>query len=175
MSTDNTEKAQFGSISIGGNVGGNVDVKQAGGDIVGGDKVTTTTTTMTYGFKQEADKATFVQQLEDLRVLLREMKAGIEGAEGLDADQKDEAAMAVLQLVNDLKTVKDEAHATPAGKEAPKDKKVAVADRLDKTNAFLEKLKKLGETSAAIGQKVGPLLVKALPLLASARHLFGLP
>jgi formylmethanofuran dehydrogenase subunit C len=33
-----TEKAQFGSINIGGNVGGNVDIKQAGGDIVGGDQ-----------------------------------------------------------------------------------------------------------------------------------------
>jgi hypothetical protein len=42
MSTDNnTGKAQFGSISIGGNVGGNVTVQQVGEDVVGGNKVIT--------------------------------------------------------------------------------------------------------------------------------------
>ncbi len=46
-----------------GNVGGNVSI-EACGDIVAGDK--TTTTTITTGFKQEEDKQAFLQKIEEL-------------------------------------------------------------------------------------------------------------
>ena len=74
-----------------------------------------------------------------------------------------------------LKKVKEEAEETPAGEEAPKDKAKLVGKYLDKTTTLMEKLKKMGEATAALAEKVAPAVVKALPLLASARHLFGLP
>jgi hypothetical protein len=83
--------------------------------------------------------------------------------------------MEVLQQVKDLKEVREEAEKTPVGEEAPEEKKKSIEERLEKTNVVLEKLKKIGETSVAIGEKLGPILVKALPLIAGARHLFGLP
>ena len=173
---------QFGSLSF-GNIGGNAMVVQAGadiqGDVVAGDKVvretTTTTTTITYGFKQEADKTEFLQQIEALRATLREIRNAIGSLDGLDEDQKDELTTAVSQQVNDLKAVKEEAEKTPAGKEAPKEKADIVGKYLDKTTTLMEKLKKMGDATAAAAEKIIPAVVKALPLLASIRRLFGLP
>jgi len=159
-----------------GNVGGNVDM-DAGGDIVGGDKTTTTTTTttITQGFKQEEDKTEFVRQIDELRTMMRAIKSAIDGVEDLDEDQKDDLTMDVLQQVKDLKKVKEEAEDTPVGEEAPKEKAKLVGEYLDKTTTLMEKLKKMGEATAALAEKVAPAVIKALPLLASARHLFGLP
>jgi len=55
-----------------GNVGRDVTMK-AGGDIVGGNKETTTTTIQT-GFKSEEQKQEFQKQLDALREALREIK-----------------------------------------------------------------------------------------------------
>ena len=80
-----------------GNVGGNVSI-EACGDIVAGDK-TTTTTTITMGFKQEEDKQAFLQKIEELRKELRQVKSEIEEVEGIDEDEKDAIIMAVMQQV----------------------------------------------------------------------------
>jgi hypothetical protein len=173
---------QSGGVSI-GSVGGNAQVTQVEGnmtgDIVGRDKIvretTTTTTTMIYGFKQESDKAEFLRQIEELRAALQEIKSAIEATEELDEDQKDDLAIDVMQQVKDLKTVKAEAEATPPGKEAPKEKVNTVEKYLDNTATLMEKLKKMGEATAAASQLILPAVVKALPFLAKVRHLFGLP
>jgi hypothetical protein len=57
-----------------GSVGGNFSIS-AGGDVVAGDKVTTSsTTTITNGFQQEEDKQQFTQKLEELRTAFREIQ-----------------------------------------------------------------------------------------------------
>jgi TolA-binding protein len=161
-----------------GNVGGDVDM-DAGGDIVAGDKTTTTTTTttttITYGFKQEEDKAEFLKQIDELRTMMRQIRSEIDDLEGVDDDEKDDLVMEIGQQVKDLKTVKEEAEETTAGEEAPKEKAKLVGEYLDKTTTIMEKLKKMGEATAAATEKLAPYVVKALPLLASVRHLFGLP
>jgi hypothetical protein len=58
-----------GGIHIGS--AGNVNMS-AGGDIVGGNKVTTFN-----GFRQDDDKQKFLQQIEELRATLRDLQAVI--------------------------------------------------------------------------------------------------
>lgn len=181
MSDEKQGGGNVGNFSF-GNVGGDASVIagniQAGGDIVAGDKTTTTTTTtttITHGFKEEEDKAEFLKQIDELRAIMRQMRSEIEALEGLDEDEKDDLVMEVGQQVKDLKTAKEEAEQTEAGKEVPKDKAELMGEYLDKTTTLMEKLKKMGEATAATAEKLAPYVVKALPLLASARHLFGLP
>ncbi len=150
------------------------------GDIVAGDKIIretteTTTTTITYGFKHDTDKIAFLDQIEALRATLRDIKNAVEALDDVDQDEKDEVAADVMQQVNELNTVKKEAEATPAGKEAPKEKADLMGKYLDKTTTLMEKLKKMGEATAAASEKIIPAVIKALPLLASVRRLFGLP
>jgi hypothetical protein len=56
-----------------------------------------------------------------------------------------------------------------------KEKAKLVGEYLDKTTTLMEKLQKMGETTAELTEKVVPFIVKALPTLLSVRHLFGLP
>jgi hypothetical protein len=176
-----TSNVQFGKVSF-GNVGRNVNMVQAGGDLVGdvvaGDNIINqipgATTPLKYGFKQDADKAKFLQQIEELRTTLREIKTAIEALNELDDDQKDETAMAVMQQAKDLKTVKETAETIVISQEASKEQVGQVRKSLDKTTILMEKLKKMGEATAAL-EKIIPAIVKALPLLASVRRLFGLP
>ena len=172
---------QFGSISIIGSVGKNVTTTQTDGnftgEVIGGDKITreATTTTVTYGFQQETDKAKFLQQIEVLRGALREIKTALEAVDDLDADQKEDLAMELLQQSKDLKTVKETAEATPPGKDVPKEKADLVGKYLDKTTTLMDKLKKMGEAITGASEKILPAVLNALPLLASVRRLFGLP
>ncbi len=169
---------QSGGVNI-GSVGGNAQVTQVEGDltgdVVGRDKHVQESTTMNYGFQQETDKTEFLEQIEELRAALRAIKSGIEASDELDEDQKDELTLDVMQQVKDLKTVKEEAEATPPGKEAPKEKAELVGNYLDKTTTLMEKLKKMSEATAVASTLILPAVVKALPLLAKVRHLFGLP
>jgi len=105
--------ATKGGFNI-GSVGGNVTVS-AGGDVVAGDKVTTTTstTTITNGFKQEKDKQQFVRNIEELRTALRELQTKIQEAAGVSQDDKDKIAAEVMQQVIALKTAKEEASSLP--------------------------------------------------------------
>jgi hypothetical protein len=147
----------------------------AGGDVVAGDKNTTTTTTITNGFKQEADKQQFARDIEDLRSTLRELQAKIQEATGVSQDDKDQIAAEVMQQVTALKSAKEEAGSLPVAQQGPPDKSKRVANYLDSTNTLLDKVNELGAKAVEIGTAVKPYVEKALPLLLSARLLFGIP
>jgi chromosome segregation ATPase len=158
-----------------GTVGGNASFN-AGGDMVAGDKITqTTTTTVNDGFKQDDDKQKFLQQIEELRATLRELQAKMAEAPGLSQDAKDEIAAEVLQQVNVLKKAKDEAAGLPVAQQAPRETLQVIQQGLESTGTVLDKVKCLCDKAAGIGEKIEPYVSKALPILLSARHLFGLP
>jgi len=158
-----------------GHVGGNVSI-EAGGDIVGGDK-TTTTTIITTGFKQEEDKQAFIQQVEELRKQLRQVKSEIEAADGIDEDEKDFIVMEVMQQVKALKVAKDEAGKLSAQQEPSQEKRDAIEAPLNAVDSLVSKVSKVFNKAADIGGKVKNIesLTKLVPILLSARHLFGLP
>ena len=155
-----------------GNVGGGVSMN-AGGDIVGGDK--TTTTTIQKGFRAEEQKQQFQAQIEQLREALRAVKAEIEASPSLSDDQKDEAAGEILQHVKALKEVKEKTAELPAGKQAPADVGSLVETTLDRAGGIIDKLQGLAKTTSEVAGKVGEFGKKYGPLILSARHLFGLP
>jgi len=158
-----------------GTVGGNASFS-AGGDMVAGDKVTqTTTTTVNNGFKQDDDKQKFLQQIEELRATLRELQAKTAEAPGLSQDAKDEIAAEVLQQVNVLKKAKDEAAGLPVAQQPPPGTLQVIQQGLEGTGTVLDKVKTLCDKAVGIGEKIEPYVSTALPILLSARHLFGLP
>jgi len=158
-----------------GSVGGSFSVS-AGGDVVAGDKVTTTsTTTITNGFQQEENKQQFVHDLEELRTTLREVQTKIQEAPGVSQDDKDKIAADVMQQVIALKTAKEEASSLPVGQQAPPDKGKQIESYLQSTGTLLDKVNELGAKAVEIGTTVKPYVEKALPLLLSARALFGIP
>jgi hypothetical protein len=167
--------ATKGGFNI-GSVGGNVSVS-AGGDVVAGDKVTTTTstTTITNGFKQEEDKQQFVRNIEELRTALRELQSKIQEAAGVSQDDKDKIAAEVMQQVIALKTAKEEASSLPVAQQVSQDKGKRIANYLDTTKALLDKVNELGAKAVEVGVTLKPYVEKALPLLLSARVLFGIP
>jgi hypothetical protein len=140
----------------------------AGGDIVGRDKVTTATT-----FAQ-GEKDQFLQQVEHLQAALREAKAAVEAAAHLDQDARDTLAAEIARQVVDLKAAKDAAAAIPAGSTPGGEPAGRVGASLLKTATLLEKLGAIADKAAEVGGTLGAALAKALPLLASARRLFGL-
>jgi predicted phage gp36 major capsid-like protein len=157
-----------------GPVGGDVEMK-AGGDIVGGDKNTTTTIQIQRGFAAEDQKQQFQAQIDQLREVLRAVKAQIEASPSLNDDQKEEAAGEILQHVKALKEVKEKTAALPAGKQAPADVGSLVDTTLNPASGILDKLQSLAKTTGDVAGKVGEFAGKYGPLIASARHLFGLP
>jgi hypothetical protein len=158
-----------------GTVGGYASFS-AGGDMVAGDKVTqTTTSTVKNGFKQDDDKQKFLQQIEELRATLRELQAKTAEAPGLSQDAKDEIAAEVLQQVNVLKKAKDEAAGLPVAQQPPRETLQVIEQGLETTGTVLDKVTTLCDRAVGIGEKVEPYVSKALPILLSARHLFGLP
>jgi hypothetical protein len=172
------EKPMAGSAKGGfhiGTVGANASFS-AGGDIVAGDKTTqTTTTTVNNGFKEDADKEKFLQQIEELRATLRELQTKTAEAPGLSQDAKDEIAAEVLQQVNTLKKAKDEAADLPVAQPPPPGTLQVIQQGLESTGTMLDKVKILCDRAVGIGEKIEPYVSKALPILLSARHLFGLP
>src|SRR6266851_824124 len=165
-----------GGINIGGSVGRDVSLK-AGRDLVIGNKETTTTitTTITNGFKQEEDKQQFLRDIEDLRSALRELQTKIQEAAGVSQDDKDQIVAEVMQQVNALKTAKEEADSLPVAQQGPPDKSKRVANYLDTTKTLLDKVNELGAKAVEVGATLKPYVEKALPLLLSARVLFGIP
>ncbi len=154
-----------------GNVGGDVKMS-AGGDIVGGDK--TTTTTVQKGFPSEDQKQQFQNQIEQLREALRAIKVEMESSPSLSDDQKEEAVGEILQHVKALKEVKERTVELPAGKPAPADVGSLVETTLDRAGGIVDKLHSLAETTGQVATKVGEFGRKYGPLILSARHLFGL-
>ena len=159
-----------------GSVGGNASFS-AGGDMVAGDNVTqtTTTTTINNGFKQDDDKQKFLQQIEELRATLRELQSKMAEAPGLSQDAKDEIAAEVSQQVNALKKAKDEAAGLPAAQQPPPGTLQVIQQGLESTGTVLDKVTTLCDKAVGFGEKIEPYVSKALPILLSARHLFGLP
>ena len=158
-----------------GTVGGNASFS-AGGDMVAGDKITqSTTATVNNGFKQDDDKQKFLQQIEELRATLRDLQAKMAEAPGLSQDAKDEIAAEVMQQVNVLKKAKDEAAGLPVAQQPPPGTLQMIQQSLESTGTVLDKVKTLCDKAVGIGEKIEPYVSTALPILLSARHLFGLP
>jgi len=155
---------------------GNVSIR-AGGDVVAGDKMTTTagTTTVINGFKQEEDKQQFVRDIEDLRSALSELQSKIQEAAGISQDDKDKIVTDVTQQLIALKTTKEDAGSLPVAQQGPPDKSKRIARYLDTTKTLLDTLNELGATAVEVGATLRPYVEKTLPLLLSARLLFGIP
>lgn len=153
-----------------GNVGRDVKI-EAGADVVGGDKVTTTHA----GFDDQTQKQEFLKQMDELRAALREIKSQVEGVEQFDEDAKDQLEMEILQQVSELKQAKQDAQQLEPGQSPPEDKLQSVGQCLDKADGLLDKIKGIGDSAAGIAESVAPIVAKALPILASARHLLGIP
>ena len=164
------EQRRSGGIHL-GNVGQGVKL-QAGGDIVGGNK---TTTTSSGGFGSDQAKAQFQSELELLRELLRETKAQIEASRELSTDDKDELVAEVLEHVKALKGVKEETAALKPGQAAPATVTKGLESQLDRAGTLLDKVHSIAGKSADVAAKVGALVAKYGPLALSLRGLFGLP
>jgi hypothetical protein len=168
--SDTNEKSKGGFHF--GNVGGGVNLN-AGGDIVAGDK--TTTTTIERGFAGDQQKQQFQSEIDQLREALQAMKTEIEASVSLDQNKKNEVISEILQQVNALKQVKEETAAVPTGKPAPAEIATKVEGALDRAGGIVGKLQGVTTKSVEIAETVGKFAVKYGPLILSARHLFGLP
>jgi len=168
--SDTNEKSKGGFHF--GNVGGGVNLK-ADGDIVAGDK--TTTTTIEKGFAGDEQKQQFQSEIDKLREALRVMKAEIEASASLDQDKKDEVISEILQQVNALKEVKEKTADVPTGDPAPAKIATEVEGALDRAGGIVDKLQGLATKTGDVAETVGKFAVKYGPLILSARHLFGLP
>jgi len=162
--------AGFGNVVQGsGNVVKDTSVA-VGGDVVGGDKSVTT-----IGFQKEQDKQEFIQNVEELRGELRKIKSAIEADKCLDEDDKDTIVMEIMGQINGLKTVKEEANEIAAQQEPEPEKANKLEEYLTDTLKTIEKVESIGETVVDFATTIAPYVKKSLPLLLSARHLFGLP
>jgi hypothetical protein len=168
--SDTNEKSKGGFHF--GNVGGGVNVN-AGGDIVGGDK--TTTTTIEKGFAGDEQKQQFQSEIDQLREALRAMKVEIEASASLDQDKKNKVISEILQQVNALKEVKEKTADVPTGEPAPAKIATQVEGALDRAGGIVDKLQGLATKTGDVAETVGKFAVKYGPLILSARHLFGLP
>ena len=157
-----------GGINI-GSVGRDANF-DAGGDIVAGDKVTTTHVV----FGDQADKQEFLDQLDELRSAMREIKSQVEGIAQFDEDAKDQLVAEILQHVSELKQAKQDADQIEPGKPQPADRLQSVGKCLDKAGGLLDKIRGIGDTVSGIAESVMPMVAKALPIVASARHLLGI-
>jgi hypothetical protein len=110
-------------------------------------------------------------------------ESSIRGGPHLDQDAKDELTASILQHVSELNRVKNATAEIPVGRGATKPAKLDIVETsLDKTSALLDRLQstadgaiKLGGKAIAFSSTVGPLIAKVVPLVASARHLLGIP
>lgn len=142
----------------------------AGGDVVGRDKSITN-----IGFQKEQDKQDFMQHLEELRGELRNIKSEIENAKNLDEDEKDNIVMEIMEQIKGLKSAKEEANDITPQQELPAEKKNSLEGYLAAAQNTIEKVESIGEKVSNFATTITPYVKKALPLLLSARHLFGLP
>jgi len=164
MSEEKSGGFHFGSVGR--------DVKmEAGGDFVAGDKVMTPRA----AFEDQRQKQEFLEQMEELRSALREIKSQVEGVEQFDEDAKDQLVLEILQQISELKHAKQDAEQLEAGQSPPDGKVQSVGQCLDKAGGLLDKIKGIGDSAAGLAESVAPVLAKALPILASARHLLGIP
>jgi DNA repair exonuclease SbcCD ATPase subunit len=145
----------------------------AGGDVVAGDK--TTTTTIEKGFAGDQQKQQFQSEIDQLREALQAMKTEIEASASLQQDKKDEVINGILEQIKALKEVKEKTADVPTGKPAPAEIATKVEGALDRAGGIVEKLQGLATKTGDVAETVGKFAVKYGPLILSARHLFGLP
>ncbi|MBK8177138.1 MAG: toll/interleukin-1 receptor domain-containing protein [Rhodospirillales bacterium] len=160
-----------------GCVGGNVSVR-AGGDIVAGDKViqtTTTTTTISTGFKKEDDKQRFLHEIDELCATLRRLQAKMHETPGLDEDITDEMTGDLLRQIGALKLIKSVAAALAIAEQPPPEERKNIESALQGACSVLDKVKGVCDRSLGAAEAVAACIGKAMPLVLSARHLFGLP
>ena len=148
---------------------------QAEGDIIGRDKVTTTTTTVTTGFKQETDKQNFMDKLEKLCEQLEKIKSAIESADSVAKNDRRALVAEIMQEVVALESAKEAAKNTPVGTGSPHETHNILKGYLESVERFLEKAQNFSEKAAEITIKLAPCFEKAISLLTGARNLFGLP
>jgi hypothetical protein len=172
-----------GNTRIGGfeiKSGGDTTLK-AGGNMVAGDMHVTATDR---AFKDTEDRERFAATVEEIRSALREIKVQIESAAHLDQDQKDDLSARILSQITDLKNAKENASRIPAGpaESSSEPARTAVEKSLETTTGILrnvqsvaEGINDVGDKAIKIGETIGPIVARLLPLIASARHLFGLP
>ena len=157
----------MGDQNSGGfNAGGSIQ-NTAGGDIVAGDKITTTT----QGFSEPESKEEFLTQVEELRTALRDIKKQISDASQCDDDLRDELEAEILKQIIALNKSKDEIKQLKVGEAAPSAKIQAVKETLEGTSKVLDKIKSVGESVSEFTSDVAPIVAKALPLLASVKSL----
>ena len=145
-----------------GDIGRDVKI-EAGGDVVGGNKVTTTHV----GFNDHTQKDEFLKQMDELRSALREIKSQVEGLDQFDDDAKDQLVMEILQEVSELKQAKQDAEQLEPGQSPPEDKLQSISQCLDRAGRLLDKIKVVGDLVAGVA-------VRIAPVLTSARHLLGI-
>jgi hypothetical protein len=170
--TDTSEKSSGGFHF--GAVGGDVSIS-AEGDVVGGNKTTTTTTATQIGFAAEAQRQQFHSEIEQFREALRAVKTEIETSASLNQHKKDEVVSDILEQIKSLKEVKEKTADLPTGKSAPAQIATEVEGALDRAGGIIDKLKDLATKTWEGAETVGKIVVNYGPLIASARHLFGLP
>jgi hypothetical protein len=148
----------------------------AGGDMVAGDKITqTTTTTVNSGFKRDDAKQQFLQLIEELRTILRDLQATTAQEPRLSQGTKDEITAAALQQVEALEIAKNQAADLSVNQHPPPETLQLIEQGLASTVTVLDKVTAVCDKTVGLGEKIEPYVTKALPLLLSARHLFGLP
>jgi len=161
-----------------GNIGGNVNMN-AGGDIVGGDKNTTTTTTSNQviqkGFKDSNDKEEFLNQVKEFQGMMRDIKKEIEKNNDIDEDEKDDLVMEIMSQIKALKTVNQEANDISPGSEVEEEQSSTFEKRFDQTSQFIDRIAEFANKTKSISEKITPTVKRMLPILSSARHLFGIP
>jgi len=161
-----------------GNIGGNANMN-AGGDIVGGDKNTTITTTSNQvvqkGFKDDNDKKEFLNQIKTFQGMMRDIKKEIENNKDIDEDEKDDLVMEIMSQIKALKTVNQDANDISPGTEIEEEKSSIFEKKLNQTSQFMDHIEQFANKTKSISEKIIPTVKQMLPILASARHLFGIP
>jgi len=154
-----------------GNVGGDVTIQQAGGDIVQGNK--STTETHVQGLQNEQDKQNFISQLEALRGLLREVKQQVESSAALDENSKDALVLDIMQHLQALNSAKQQTQEIAPGTKAAGAKSQGLLECIEGTKSLMDKAQQWGEKAAELTVKLAAVMDKVTPLIVKARTLLG--
>lgn len=140
-----------------GNVGGNVTINEAGGNLVqaGHDVVQGNTF---HGFQQDADKAQFLAELDKLRAALRTVKSEVEASEAQNEAARDKFATELLQQITALKALNEQTATLPPTQAATAQQTRSVSDCLSTTSKLLDQAKDFGEKAAEISLKLAPVV-----------------
>ncbi len=112
----------------------------AGGDIVGGNKVTTTSIE-TKSFAGEKEKADFDAKVAELIATVRTMRDELKAQPGLSEDDKEEIEKIVGAQVSVLKEAKQQAAALPVAQPIPTEAVTNLETALEQAGGLPEKLK----------------------------------